>query len=310
MDISGKTVVVTGATSGLGQAAAIDFAQSGADVVIVGRDAERARETAERARSRGGAAPTIVLADLTTRAGVRSAAAAILERARTVDVLVNNAGGTFPDLGFTADGLERTFALNTLAPYLLERELHGALRTAMGRVVNVTTGLLDWFPVNVAELPSGRRFSSMGQYGRSKLASVMMSVEQAARFAPEGLTFVALHPGVIMGTRFGGGQPEILQAVAGPIMRAVGFACTLGEAVRRFRVACFDDVQSGTYLVRGRPAPLPKQARSPEVRQELVALLEKLAVEQSPERAQESVARVIRPSPRTSRPSSPGAMLH
>ena len=310
MDISGKTVVVTGATSGLGQAAAIDFAKSGANVVIVGRDPQRARETAERAGTGGGEA-TIVVADLSTRAGVGAAAAAILERTRKVDVLVNNAGGTFPAIGFTSDGLERTFALNTLAAYLLERELHGSLREAKGRVVNVATGLLDWFPVDVAALVSGRGFTSMGQYGRSKLASVMMTVEQANRFAPEGLTFVALHPGVIMGTRFGGGQSEIAQAIAGPLMRAVGFACTIEEAVRRFRVACFENLPSGTYLVKGKPAPLPKQARDAAVRQEVVALLERLSLqERIVDRLLENAVTAPPARARSSKPSSPHVSIH
>ena len=72
----------------------------------------------------------------------------------------------------------------------------------------------------------------------------------------------ALHPGVIVGTRFGGGQPKWMQAIAGPIMRGVGFACTLEEAVRRFKVAAFDPIPNGSYVVKGVPSPLPTQSEA------------------------------------------------
>src|SRR5262249_34263608 len=180
-------------------------------------------------------------------------AQAILTKTPRIDVLLNNAGGQFKEMSKTADGIETTFALNTVGAFLLERALHAALSAARGRVVNVVTGFLDSFPVTVADLSSPAKYSGMSQYGRVKHASVMMSVEQAKRFEPEGIKVVAVHPGVIMGTRFGGGQPKIAQMIGGPIMRAIGFACTLEEAVRRFSVACFDDVSTGAYMAKGAP---------------------------------------------------------
>jgi len=274
MQIQDKIVVITGATSGLGQAVAIDFAQAGARVFIVGRDAARAAETRERA----GANAEVVIGDVSTRAGVKSVADAILARTSKIDVLVNNAGGTFKQLSRTADDIETTFALNTFGPFLLERALHGALVAAHGRVVNLATGFLDRFPIaDVDELVAPKKYSGLGQYGRVKLASVMMTVEQAERYRDEGVTATALHPGIIMGTRFGGGQPKWQQAIGGPIMRAFGLACTLDEAVRRFRVACFGEVPSGSYIVKGEPVRLPKQSSDPAMRARVVARLEQLA---------------------------------
>src|SRR5688500_14147864 len=129
MDPKGRTVVVTGGTSGLGQAAAVDLAAAGARVLVIGRDVERARETVARAEAAGGAAVAIP-GDVSTRAGARAVAAAVLGETDRIDVLMNNAGGSFPNLATTAEGFESTFALNTLGPFVLERALHGALVAA------------------------------------------------------------------------------------------------------------------------------------------------------------------------------------
>ncbi len=276
MDIKGKIVVVTGATSGLGQAAAIDFAAAGAKVFLVGRDRARADETLGRIRSAGGDAE-VVIGDVSTVKGARAVADALLARTDRVDVLVNNAGGTFKAMSKTADGVETTLALNTLGAFVLERALHGALKAARGRVVNLATGFLDRFPVDVDDLVSPKKYTGMSQYGRVKNASVMMTVEQARRYAADGVTAVSLHPGIIMGTRFGGGQPKVAQMIAGPLMRAIGFATSLEGAVARFRVAAFGDVPSGSYIVKGKPAPLPKPDTDELVRARVWSLLESLA---------------------------------
>src|SRR5687768_5519424 len=118
MDPKGKIVVITGATSGLGQQFAIDIAKRGARVVFVGRDAKRAEETRERAGS-----GEIILGDVSTIAGAKAVAREILAKHPKIDVLVNNAGGTFKTFSKTADGVEMTFALNTLGAWVLAREL-------------------------------------------------------------------------------------------------------------------------------------------------------------------------------------------
>jgi NAD(P)-dependent dehydrogenase (short-subunit alcohol dehydrogenase family) len=197
-------------------------------------------------------------------------------------VLINNAGGTFKTASTTSDGVELTFALNALGAFVLERELHPALAAAKGRVVNLATGFLNAFPLDVDDLVSPRKYSGNAQYGRSKQAVVMMTVEQAKRYAADGVTFVSLHPGIIMGTRFGGGQPRAVQLTAGPIMRLFGLACTLEEAQRRYSVAAFNDIPSGSYLVNGKPAELPKQVKDDSVRTRVYALLEKLAATATP----------------------------
>jgi NAD(P)-dependent dehydrogenase (short-subunit alcohol dehydrogenase family) len=272
----GRVIVVTGATSGLGRAAALAFAARGDRVVLVGRDEARGTQVQEQIRAAGGTAD-LVVGDVSTRAGIAAVAVAIRSLTHAIDVLVNNAGGRFDVEQKTVDGLEGTFALNTWAPYLLERALHAELAAARGRVVNVTTGFLDWYPVDVDDLVAPRAFDGMTQYARCKHAAVMMSVEQAQRRQKDGIRVVSLNPGIIMGTGFGGGQGAVTQAVVGPMMRLFGVGCTLEEAVRRFEVACFDDVPTGSHLVKGAPAELPKQARDAEVRARVMALLDSLA---------------------------------
>ncbi|MBL8950915.1 MAG: SDR family NAD(P)-dependent oxidoreductase, partial [Myxococcaceae bacterium] len=272
MNPNGKVVVVTGATSGLGQAFAIEVAKQGARVILVGRDASRASQTEAAVKAAGGEQVEVVLGDVSTVTGVREVAAAIRTKVPRIDVLVNNAGGRFETLSKTKDGVETTFALNTLGAFLLERELHRELAAAKGRVVNLATGFLDSFPVDPAQLTSPEKFTPLGQYGRAKQASVMMTVEQSKRFGGDGITVVSMHPGIILGTRFGGGQGRVMQALAGPIMRGIGMACTLEEAVRRFMVAAFGEVPNGAYLVKGKPAALPKQVNDVAVREQVYGL--------------------------------------
>jgi NAD(P)-dependent dehydrogenase (short-subunit alcohol dehydrogenase family) len=274
--IKGKVVVVTGATSGLGQAAAIDFGKNGARVLVVGRDQARADETVQKIKAVGGDGEAI-LGDVSTKAGAKSVAAAILKKAAKIDVLVNNAGGTFKERKLTTDGVETAFALNTLGAFLLERELHQAL--VGGRVVNLATGFLDMkqFTIDADDLAAPKDYNGFAQYGRVKKASVMMTVEQSRRFAADNITAVSLHPGIIMGTRFGGGQPKMQQLLAGPIMRLMGLACTLEDAVDKFRSAAFDEVPNGAYLVKRKPAKLPKQVDDQAMRGRVWSLLENLA---------------------------------
>ena len=274
MEFKGKIVVITGASSGLGQAAAIDFAARGARVVVVGRDIARCADTLKGITEKGGDG-VVVTGDVSTKAGVKATAAAILAVANDgVDVLFNNAGGTFDTAAETADGVDNTFALNTLGAFLLERALHAALAKRKGRVVNLSTGFLNNFKLDVEDLVAPKKYSGFSQYGKVKLASVLMTVEQAQRFANDSVTAVSMHPGIILGTRFNGGTPKVMQAVGGPILRAVGLACTIDEAQRRFREVAFGDVGNGSYVVNGKKGTLPKQATDPVLRGRLMALLD------------------------------------
>ena len=197
-------VLITGATRGIGHAATVELARRGAEVALVGRDAERVAETAEAARAAGGRAPVHEhVADLERMDEVRRLAAEVLERYPRIDVLANNAGAMFTSRHVTPDGLERTFALNHLAPFLLTNLLLDRLReSAPARVVTTASdahqsGLLD-----LDDLQSENSFRAMRTYGTTKLENILFTRELARRLEGSGVTANCLHPGVVR-TGFG-----------------------------------------------------------------------------------------------------------
>lgn len=187
-------MVITGATRGIGRAAAIELARQGAQVAIVGREPERVRAVAEEARAaRAGASVHEHVADLTLMQEVRRLAEELRERHERIDVLANNAGALFASRKQTPEGLERTFALNHLAPFLLTNLLRDRLRG--GRVLGTSSdahqsGLLD-----LEDLQSQNSYSAMRVYGTSKLCNILFTRELARR-APE-LHANCFHPGVV-----------------------------------------------------------------------------------------------------------------
>jgi NAD(P)-dependent dehydrogenase (short-subunit alcohol dehydrogenase family) len=196
--LAGKTIVVTGATSGIGLEASVVLAARGARVVLVGRDAGRAAAARQEVAQRSGSAEVeTALGDFGSQASVRALAADLLARCPRLDVLVNNAGGVFKTRTETVDGLEATFAVNHLGPYLLTRLLQDRLvASAPSRVVNVSSighyqGTLD-----LADLGFARGgYGIMKAYQRSKLGNVFFTRALARRLAGQGVTVNALHPG-------------------------------------------------------------------------------------------------------------------
>ena len=145
-----KTIVITGASSGLGALAARELAQAGWDVAVVGRNADRTRAVADAV---GG---TAFLADYDRLDDVRTLAAALLERYSEIDVLANNAGGLVSRRGTTADGNERTFQHNHLAPFLLTNLLLDRLIASSARVINTASTANAMGHINLADLDSRR----------------------------------------------------------------------------------------------------------------------------------------------------------
>jgi NAD(P)-dependent dehydrogenase (short-subunit alcohol dehydrogenase family) len=212
-------VLITGATRGIGRAAALELAGRGDEVVIVGRDAERVRATASDARAAGGGAPVHEhVADLELMAAVRALAATIRERHERIDVLANNAGALFASRRETAEGLERTFALNHLAPFLLTSLLRD--RLAGGRVVTTGSGAHEGGLLDLDDLQSRRSYAAMRVYGTSKLCNILFTRELARR-APE-LRATCFHPGVVR-TGFGKNENSLWRVgttLASPFLRS------------------------------------------------------------------------------------------
>jgi retinol dehydrogenase 12 len=277
-DLKGNTVVITGATSGIGEATAIALARQGARVLIVGRDHARGEATVEEMVRVGGSGE-FLSANLLSLKDIARLAAEVRARISSLDVLINNAGGVFRTRTMSADGIEATFALNTVAPFAITGHLHGALARADGRVVNIATGFLGRTKLNVDELVDPPSYSTYGIYSRAKLALIMQTLEQAERWQRDGISAVAVQPGIVMGTRFGGGdpsRPSLGRSVGAPIMKLVGIGATLEQAIERYQQAAFGGLVSGTYFAWGKVAKIPNQAQDADVRLAVWRLLEKL----------------------------------
>ena len=203
--MAGRTVLVTGATGGIGLATAAGLVGLGARVGIVGRDAARCAAAAERLRGSGGKVGVFV-ADLSSQREVRRLAEEVLTAYPRLDVLVNNVGGYWATRHTTVDRLERTFAVNHLAPFLLTNLLLDRLRTsAPARVVTVSSGAQSMGSIAFDDLQGEQDYSGQRAYNQSKLANVMFSYELARRLQGSGVTANVLHPGVV---RTGFGQED------------------------------------------------------------------------------------------------------
>jgi len=221
--MTGRTVLVTGATGGIGLATARRLAGLGARVGIVGRDEARAAAAAGRLRD-GGAEVDVFLADLSSQRDVRALAGQVLTAYARLDVLVNNVGGYWANRHETADGLERTFAVNHLAPFLLTNLLLDRLRaSAPARVVTVSSGAQAMGRIDLDDLQGARGYNGQRAYNQSKLANVMFTYELARRLGGSGVTANALHPGVVR-TAFGqedsGRWMRLMLPVVRPFMKS------------------------------------------------------------------------------------------
>ena len=196
--MAGKTVLVTGGTGGIGRATAEGLARLGARVAVTGRDIARTQAAAaEIAKVTANPAVDAFAADLSAQAGVRRLARDVLDAYPRLEVLVNNVGGFWARRHLTADGLEYTFALNHLAPFLLTNLLLDRLTAcAPARVVTVSSGAQALGKINFGDLQGERAYSGQRAYNQSKLANVMFTYELARRLAGTGVTATVLHPGV------------------------------------------------------------------------------------------------------------------
>jgi NAD(P)-dependent dehydrogenase (short-subunit alcohol dehydrogenase family) len=206
--MSGRTVLVTGATRGIGEATATALGALGARVGVVGRDRARTDAAAAQVREAGGTADVFV-ADLAELGQVRRLAQEVLTAYPQLDVLVNNAGGLWSSRHVTSDGYEHTFALNHLAPFLLTALLRDRLVTgAPTRVVTVSSTAHVGARVDFDNLQGEQRYRGQRAYGQSKLCNVLFTYELARRLAGTGVTATTLHPGVVR-TGFGGEEPGL-----------------------------------------------------------------------------------------------------
>jgi NAD(P)-dependent dehydrogenase (short-subunit alcohol dehydrogenase family) len=194
-----RTILVTGSTDGIGRATALALARLGHRVLVHGRDPAKGVAVLGEVRKAGSPGPDLFTADLSTRAGTRGLAAEVRDRNDRLDVLVNNAGVYQEDRVLTAEGLETTFAVNLLAPFLLSELLLPLLSaSAPARIVNVASGAhFDAERVDWDNLQGERRYRGWDAYVQSKLGVVLLTASLARRHDPKEVTVNCLHPGVI-----------------------------------------------------------------------------------------------------------------
>ena len=202
--MKGKTVVITGGTSGIGQLAAVALAKMGARIVLVARDRSRADATLARL---GDISPDIAhsvyFADLLRLAEMKRVAAEIVDREPRIDVLINNAGAMFVRRRLTENGFERTFALNHMAYFVMTAGLRERLLASRpARIINTASAAHQGVTLDFADLQSAKSFGARKAYGRSKLCNILFTRELARRVQGTGVTANCLHPGFVA-TRFG-----------------------------------------------------------------------------------------------------------
>ena len=200
--MQGKVVVITGATSGIGQVAAERLAGMGARLVLVARDKVRGQAMLARLRERApGLSHSIHYADLLRVVEMKRVAAEIAQAEPRIDVLINNAGAMFNTRRVTEDALEMTFALNHMAYFVLTSLLLPKMG-AGARIVSTASDAHSGAKLDFSDLQSSRHYSGFAVYGRSKLCNIMFTREQARRLNGTGITANCFHPGFVA-TRFG-----------------------------------------------------------------------------------------------------------
>ena len=253
--MAGRTVLVTGGTGGIGKATALGLAKMGAHLAIFGRDRGRTEAAAREIRAvAGGQVERVFVGDLSAQAEVRRLAGEVLQCLSRIDVLVNTAGGYWNTRHVTADGLERTFAVNHLAPFLLTGLLLDRLKhSAPARVVTVSSNAHATGRIDFGDLQGERSYSGARAYSQSKLANVLFTYELARRQPATCVTVNALHPGVVR-TAFGAEDPSGIQRLFIPVMRPFMKSPARGAATS-VHVSSAPDLEqvTGGYFAAGRP---------------------------------------------------------
>jgi retinol dehydrogenase 12 len=202
--MQGKTVVITGGTSGIGEVAALALAKMGARIILVARDRFRGEATLARLRdSAPGTVHSLYFADLLRLAEMKRVAAEIADHESRIDVLINNAGALFAKRRLTEDGLEHTFALNHMAYFVMTEGLRERLLASRpARIINTASAAHQGATLDFDGLQSAKSFGARKAYGQSKLCNILFTRELARRLHGTGVTANCLHPGFVA-TRFG-----------------------------------------------------------------------------------------------------------
>ncbi len=261
--MQGKTVVITGATSGIGAVTATTLASQGAKIVFIARDRARGEQMLQQLRAISpGAGHLLHCADLSLLAEMKRVAATIADSEKKIDVLVNNAGAVFSKRELTSEGLERTFATNHMSYFVVTALLLRRLTETPGaRIVNTASDAYKAAHLDFSDLQSARGYGAFGMYGRSKLMNVLFTRLLARRLAGTGVTANCHHPGFVA-TRFGDSGSGFMNFV---LQTSKRFALTPEQGAQTMLyLATSTEVAgvTGTYFCKRKPAKLFRQARN------------------------------------------------
>ncbi|HXB23064.1 MAG TPA: SDR family oxidoreductase [Candidatus Solibacter sp.] len=270
----GKVVVITGATSGIGQVAAERLAGMGARLVLVARDKARGESALTRLSQASssvspGVTHSVHYGDLSLLAEMKRVASEIAAAEPRIDVLINNAGALFGSRQVTPDGLELTFATNHMSYFVLTHGLRKSLLAgAPSRVVSTSSDAHKGNKLDFNDLQSANKYRGFAVYGRSKLCNILFNSELARRWAGTGVTANCLHPGFVA-TRFGDHSGGFFSYV----IRAAKVAAISPEkgAETIVYLASSDEVAnvSGKYFYKCRPATPTREGRNEEAAKRL-----------------------------------------
>lgn len=260
--MQGKTCMVTGANSGIGKATALGLAQMGANVVMVARDRARGEVAQNEVKAKSGNnSVDLLVADLSSQESIRKLVENFKQHYKQLHVLINNAGVFMLTRRETVDGLEVTFAVNYLAPFLLTNLLLDVLKaSAPARIVNVSSEAHENGYIKMDDLQAKKNYRPFRAYGQSKLALVMFTYELARRLQGTGVTANCLHPGFVATNIGQSGVVPVARPVAKFVLSFLGISPEEGAKTSIY-LATSTDVEdvTGKYFVKSvisRSAPI------------------------------------------------------
>lgn len=255
-----RTIVITGASDGIGAAAARQLHEIGEEVVVVGRNPDKTRRVADALGVRS------FTADFSDLAQVRELAETLRAEYPRIDVLANNAGGIFGDRKLTGDGYEVTFQVNHLAPFLLTNLLREVLLESRASVIQTSSAAARLFSrFDIDDLQGEHRYSASRAYGNAKLANVLFTKELNRRFGDAGLSAVAYHPGVIASSFGSTGNGSWKFLYGGPLAERFMTSTDVGGARLTWLVLGKPGVdwQPGGFYANNKPARTHRRADDP-----------------------------------------------
>lgn len=275
--LAGKTIVITGATSGIGREVAFSLASAGARILHIARDNERARSLLASLPPAAVGKHQSYIANLLSLSETARIAAEIASSEFAVDILINNAGAEFPTHALTDEGMERTFALNYMSYFVLTMGLIDKLKASeQGRVVSTSSRMHAGYKLDFSDLQMTRKYEGYTAYGRSKLCNILFTRALARRLSSSRVTVNALHPGFVA-TGFGDNDTSVM----GTVFRWMKvFAMSPGDGAKttiHVATSVEGGTQTGCYFVKGKPGSPSAAAQSDTDAERLWTISEELA---------------------------------